>query len=68
MKARVTCSVLSNTGRLTTQLAMIPASRCPGTIAWVQANKGEHGTAGVTNNADQIIVIDGRSDHSAQKN
>jgi uncharacterized metal-binding protein len=67
MKALVTCSGLSNTGRLTTQVAMILVSRSRGTIAWVQARKGEHLIADVTTDADQIIVIDGCSDHCATK-
>ena len=67
MKALVTCSGLSNTGRLTTQVAVILVSRSRGTIAWVQAHKGEHLIADVTTDADQIIVIDGCSDHCAAK-
>ena len=67
MRALITCSGLSNTGRLTTQAAMMLVSRSPGAIAWVQAHKGEHLIADVTTGADQIIVIDGCSDHCATK-
>jgi uncharacterized metal-binding protein len=67
METLVTCSGLSNTGRLTTQVAMILVSRSRGTIAWVQAHKGEHLIADVTTDADPIIVIDGCSDHCAAR-
>jgi uncharacterized metal-binding protein len=67
MRALITCSGLSNTGRLTTQAAMVLVSRSPGAIAWVQAHKGDHLIADVTTDASQIIVIDGCSDHCAIK-
>ena len=67
MKVLITCSGLSNTGRLTTQAAMVLVSRSPGAIAWVQAHKGDHLIADVTTDASQIIVIDGCSDHCAIK-
>jgi len=67
MRALITCSGLSNKGRLTTQAAMMLVSRRPGAIAWVQAHKGERLIADVTSGADQIIVIDGCSDHCAIK-
>jgi len=67
MKALITCSGLSNTGRLTTQAAMMLVSRSPGAIAWVQAHKGERLIADGTIDADQIVVIDGCSDHCAAK-
>ena len=67
MRALITCSGLSNTGRLTTQAAMVLVSRSPGAITWVQAHKGDHLIADVTTDASQIIVIDGCSDHCAIK-
>jgi len=67
MKALVTCSGLSNTGRLTTQVAMTLMSRRASTIAWAQAHKGVHAIANAVDDADQIIVIDGCSDHCALK-
>ena len=67
MRALITCSGLSNTGRLTTQAAMVLVSRSPGAIAWARAYKGDHLIADVTTDASQIIVIDGCSDHCAIK-
>ena len=67
MRAMITCSGLSNTGRLTTQAAMVLVSRSMGAIAWVQAHKGARLIADVAADADQIIVIDGCSDHCATK-
>jgi uncharacterized metal-binding protein len=67
MKALITCSGLSNTGRLTTQVAMILVSRSHGAIAWVQAHKEEQIFAAAMTDADQIIVIDGCDDHCAAK-
>jgi uncharacterized metal-binding protein len=67
MKALITCSGLSNTGRLTTQVAMILVSKRPGTVVWVQAHPEEHRITDGTTDADQIIVIDGCSDHCAIK-
>lgn len=67
MRALITCSGLSNTGRLTTQAAIVLVSRSPGAIAWARAHKGERLIADVSADADQIIVIDGCSDHCAAK-
>ena len=67
MRALITCSGLSNTGRLTTQVAMVLVSRSPGAITWARAHKGERLIADVAADADQIIVIDGCSDHCATK-
>jgi uncharacterized metal-binding protein len=65
--ALVTCSGLSNTGRLTTQVAMTLLSRHASAIVWAQAHKGEHAIADAVDNADKIIVIEGCSDHCALK-
>lgn len=67
MKAIITCSGLSNTGRLTTQVAMTLKSRHASAITWAQAHKGEHAIADAVDDADQIIVIEGCSDHCALK-
>ena len=67
MKALITCSGLSNTGRLTTQVALTLISRSANGIAWAQASKGEHAIADAVDDADQIIVIEGCSDHCAGK-
>lgn len=67
MKALITCSGLSNSGRLTTQVAIMLMSRHSSEIAWAQAHKGEHAIADAVDNADQIIVIEGCSDYCALK-
>jgi len=67
MKALITCSGLSNTGRLTTRVATILASRHPATLTWVKAHKGLEDIADTVEDADRIIVIEGCSDHCASK-
>ena len=67
MRALITCSGRSNTGRLTTQAALVLVSRSPGAVTWIQAHKGEGLIADVAADADQVIVIDGCSDHCATK-
>ncbi len=67
MKALITCSGLSNTGRLTTQVAMTLMSRSATGIAWAQASKGVNAIANAVDDADQIIVIEGCSDYCALK-
>jgi uncharacterized metal-binding protein len=67
MKTLITCSGLSNTGRLTTQVATVLISRHPAAITWVKAHKsGEH-IAEVIRDSDLIIVLEGCSDHCASK-
>jgi uncharacterized metal-binding protein len=67
MKALITCSGLSNTGRLTTQVATILMSRRPATITWVKAHKGGEQIAYAAEDADVVIVLDGCPDHCALK-
>ena len=67
MKALITCSGLSNTGRLTTQVATILISRNPAGISWVKAHKGAENIVNTVKEADLIIVLDGCSDHCASK-
>jgi len=67
MKALITCSGLSNTGRLTTQVATILMSRHPATITWVKAHKSWENIADAVEDADLIIVLEGCSDHCALK-
>ena len=67
MKALITCSGLSNTGRLTTQVAAILVSRHPTTITWVKAHQGLEDIADTVEDADMIIIIEGCSDHCASK-
>ncbi len=67
MKAVITCSGLSNTWRLTTQVVTILVSHHPATICWVKAHKGLEDIADTIEDADMIIVIEGCSDHCASK-
>jgi uncharacterized metal-binding protein len=67
MKTLITCSGLSNTGRLTTQVATILVSRYPAAITWVKAHKGEQHIADAAEEADLVIVLEGCADHCASK-
>jgi uncharacterized metal-binding protein len=67
MIALITCSGLSNTGQLTTQVATLLMSRHPATFTWVKAHKGLENIADAVEDADLILVIEGCSDHCASK-
>jgi uncharacterized metal-binding protein len=67
MKALVTCSGLSNTGRLTTQVATILVNRHPASVTWVKAHKDEENIADAAEESDLIIVLEGCSDRCASK-
>ena len=67
MIALITCSGLSNTGRLTTQVATLLMSRHPATFTWIKAHKGLENIADAVEDADLILVIEGCSDHCASK-
>jgi uncharacterized metal-binding protein len=67
MIALITCSGLSNTGQLTTQVATLLMSRHPATFTWVKAYKGLENIADAVEDADLILVIEGCSDHCASK-
>jgi len=67
MKVLITCSGLSNTGRLTTQVATILVSRHPATITWVKAHKSLDDITDAVEDADLIIIIEGCSDRCASK-
>jgi|SRR5665647_750129 uncharacterized metal-binding protein len=67
MKTLITCSGLSNTGRLTTQVATILMSRHPAAITWVKAHKGGQHIADAAEDADLVIVLEGCPDHCASK-
>lgn len=67
MIALITCSGLSNTGQLTTQVATILMSRHPATFTWLKAHKGLENIADAVEDADLILVIEGCSDHCASK-
>jgi len=67
MKALITCSGLSNTGRLTTQVATILVNRHPAVVTWVKAHKDGENIADAAEESDMIIVLEGCSDHCASK-
>jgi uncharacterized metal-binding protein len=67
MKALITCSGLSNTGRLTTQVATILMSHHPATFTWAKAHNDGENIAASAEDADLIIVLDGCSDRCASK-
>jgi uncharacterized metal-binding protein len=67
MKTLITCSGLSNTGRLTTQVATILMSRHPAAVTWVKAHKGGQHIADAAEDADLVIVLEGCPDHCASK-
>ena len=67
MIALITCSGLSNTGQLTTQVATLLMSRHPATFTWIKAHKGLENIADAVEDADLILVIEGCSDHCASK-
>ena len=67
MIALITCSGLSNTCRLTTQVATLLMFRHPATFTWVKAHKGLENIADAVEDADLLLVIEGCSDHCASK-
>jgi uncharacterized metal-binding protein len=67
MKVLITCSGLSNTGRLTTQVATILISRHPTDFTWIKASKDPENISKAAIDADLIIIIEGCSDRCASK-
>jgi uncharacterized metal-binding protein len=65
--AIVTCSGVSNTGKLTTQAALMLMQRRPGKYVWMHARKSAATLEAEIGNAEQIIVIDGCMDCCATK-
>ena len=64
----VTCSGLSNTGRLTTEAAMTLVHRKPGKYVWLRAREPPDSLEAGIGDAEQVIVIDGCTDCCAMKN
>jgi uncharacterized metal-binding protein len=58
----ITCSGLSNVGRLTTAVAQHLLMRRPGRIEWVQARAGPDAIADAAHDADLVIALDGCED------
>jgi uncharacterized metal-binding protein len=67
MKALVTCSGISNTGKLTTQAAQILMQRKPGAFAWMHAKQSAASLEAEAGDAELVIVIDGCTDCCATK-
>lgn len=58
----ITCSGLSNVGRLTTAVAQNVLMRRPGRVAWVRAQAGPDAIADAADGADLVIALDGCED------
>jgi uncharacterized metal-binding protein len=67
MKVLITCSGLSNTGRLTTQVATILISRHPTAFTWIKASTDPENISNAAIDADLIVIIEGCSDRCASK-
>jgi uncharacterized metal-binding protein len=65
--ALVTCSGISNTGKLTTQAALTLLQRRPGQYVWMHAKQSAATLAAEIGDADEVIVIDGCTDCCAKK-
>jgi uncharacterized metal-binding protein len=65
--ALVTCSGISNTGKLTTQAALMLMQRRPGQYVWMHAKQSTATLEADIGGAEQVIVIDGCRDCCAKK-
>ena len=65
--ALVTCSGISNTGKLTTQAAQVLLQRKPGHYVWMHAKQSAAMLKAEIGDAEQVIVIDGCTDCCATK-
>lgn len=65
--ALVTCSGISNTGKLTTQAAQVLLQRKPGQYVWMHAKQSAAMLEAEIGDAEQVIVIDGCTDCCATK-
>lgn len=63
----VTCSGVSNTGKLTAQAARILLQRKPGQYMWVQAGQSAAMLGAEPGSAEKVIVLDGCADCCATK-
>ena len=63
----VTCSGISNTGKLTTQAALILMRQWPGRYQWTHVKKTATSLGDEVGDADLIVVIDGCHDCCATK-
>ena len=67
MKAIVTCSGVSNTGKLTTQAAVALLRHDTDTLEWIRAGAEPGRLLQTVKDADQVIVINGCADCCAKK-
>ncbi|MDI6718239.1 MAG: putative zinc-binding protein [Methanomicrobiales archaeon] len=67
MRLIVTCSGISNTGKLTTQVATALMRSRPGAFVWVKAQKPPGEIQACAGDAEELVVIDGCSDCCATK-
>lgn len=63
----VTCSGVSNTGRLTTQAACLLLQRKPGQYAWMHVKQSAAMLDAELRDAEKVIVLDGCTDCCATK-
>ena len=63
----VTCSGISNTGKLTTQAACSLMQRRPGRFQWTHVKKSAASLKEECRGGEQVIVIDGCIDRCASK-
>ncbi len=67
MTILVTCSGLSNTGKLTTQVAVALTRYNPGILEWIRASAGPDRLMQVAGSGDQVIEVNGCPDCCAGK-
>ena len=65
--ALVTCSGISNTGKLTTQAGMLLMQRKPGMFLCMNCKQSAETLKLDAGGAERLIVIDGCTDHCATK-
>jgi uncharacterized metal-binding protein len=65
--AIVTCSGISNTGKLTTLAAQVLLQRKPGRYVWMHARQSAARLEEEISDGEQVIVIDGCTDCCATK-
>ena len=63
----VTCSGISNTGKLTTQAAQALMQRWPGRYQWTHVKKSATALEAEVRDADYVVVIEGCHDCCATK-
>ena len=65
--ALITCSGVSNTGKLATQAAQTLLQRKPGQYVWMHAKQSAATLETEVGDADRVIVIDGCTDCCASR-